>query len=79
MQRGSGAPRHLRVLSDMTDVSHIGRLTYAEPDELGGHDHEPLVAEVVRLVVVHALDSDDVGLYLRSFCGSSRIYQNGKG
>ena len=25
-----------------------------------------MVAEVVRLVVVHALDSNDVGLYLRS-------------
>ena len=31
-------------------------------DELRGHDYEPLVKEAVRLVVVDALDGDDVGL-----------------
>lgn len=53
-----GGPDHGGRLHEET----TGDTTDRETDELGGHDEQPLVAEVVCLVVVHPLHCNDIRL-----------------
>lgn len=51
-----GGPDHRRG----SDQEATADTTHGETDELGGHDHEPLVREVPGLVVEDTLHSDNV-------------------
>jgi hypothetical protein len=55
-----GGPDHRRRL----DQESASNTADGETDDLCGHDHQPLVSKVGVLVVIHALDGYDIGLYI---------------